>query len=298
MKAYDSLFKLYKDQPLDKVFAHFYPIKSSIPTPSLDFDASFKSIAEKTIDGYDSWEFQQPRFKAKYSHGAVPKLKNYLNYTFVRLAELEQRTAGYFLFDKDQEWVCFNTGLHNAFGADLLAVFQKYKPNANPNQEVRPDWVYKGCYAPNDHQYRTIFGTKVPDIAWYSNDSADYVFNTSYNLDKDAFDHLFERAKERAGLPNATDEVVRNYLRGTIENLVPKIRRNYKIAIPVYFVEEKRMQLLLPFGSASSSSETSCFLVERDDANKTYHLKTIFDLDQAYFSARLITRPDKEWLNP
>jgi Domain of unknown function (DUF3825) len=57
------------------------------------------------------------------------------------------------------------------------------------------------------------------------------------------------------------------------------------------------MQLLLPFFPASGS-DISCFLVERDDAASTYHLKTIFDLDQAYFSARLITRPDKDWLNP
>jgi hypothetical protein len=91
---------------------------------------------------------------------------------------------------------------------------------------------------------------------------------------------------------------VRNYLRGAIENLIPKIRRNYKVAIPVYYVEEKRMQLLLPFVSASDASDVSCFLVERHDEDKTYRLKTIFDLDQAYFSARLITRPDRDWLNP
>jgi hypothetical protein len=123
--------------------------------------------------------------------------------------------------------------------------------------------------------------------------------DTSYQLDKDAFDHLFERAKERAGLPNAPDEAVRNYLRGAIENLVPKITRNYKVAIPVYYVEEKRMQLLLPFLPATGDpNNCSCFLVERDDDQHCYRLKTIFDLDQAYFSARLITRPDKEWLNP
>jgi hypothetical protein len=29
-----------------------------------------------------------------------------------------------------------------------------------------------------------------------------------------------------------------------------------------------------------------------------YKIKTVLDMDQAYFAARLITRPDKEWLNP
>jgi len=109
---------------------------------------------------------------------------------------------------------------------------------------------------------------------------------------------MFERAKDRSGFPaDATDESVRNYLRGAIENLVPKIRRNYKTAIPVYYVEEKRMQLLLPFHS-SNGRDVSCFLVERDDTNRVYKIRTILDMDQAYFAARLITRPDKEWLNP
>ena len=175
-------------------------------------------------------------------------------------------------------------GLQNSFGADLLAIFQRYKPRSTPRypQEVRPDWVYKGCHPPNHGQYRKLFGMRIPKIAWYSKDSRDFVFDTSYGLDKEAFDHLFERAKQRAGLPNAPDEVIRNYLRGAIELLLPKIERNYKLAIPVYFVEEKRMQLLLPFFSASGEpGDVSSFLVERDDENRCYRLKTIFDLDQA-----------------
>jgi hypothetical protein len=297
MKQYESLFMQYKDQAPDTVFSHFYLPRKPDGTP--DYDAPFRDIAKRTIDGADNWGFHQPRFKAKYPT-EFPKLRNYLNYTFVRLQTLEAECPGdYFLTAQNGDWICFNTGLHNQYGVDLVAGFQRYrpKPGAQPG-DVRPDWVYKFCSATNDGAYRNIFGNKVPKIAWYSKDSRDFVFDTSYNLDKDAFDHHFERAKERAGLPNATDEVVRNYLRGAIENLIPKILRNYKIAIPVYYVEEKRMQLLLPFVSASNSNDVSCFLVERDDANKSYHLKTIFDLDHAYFSARLITRPDREWLDP
>lgn len=297
MKAYESLFKRYKDQPLDRAFAHFYPIRRR-QTDTLDYDEPFKIIAKSTIDGLDAWGFQQPRFKSKYP-SEVPKLKNYLDYTFVRLLELEQAAPGnFFSFTADQQWICFNSGLQNQYGVDLLAIFQRYKSKEGMEQVVRPDWVFKGCYATNDRQSRDRFGNSVPDIAWYSRDSRDYVFDTSYSLDKDAFEHLFDRARERSGLTNASDEIVRNYLRGVLENLVPQIRRNYKVAIPVYFVEERRMQLLLPFVSASNANDISCFAVDRDDQEKRYHLKTIFDLDHAYFSARLITRPDKEWLNP
>ena len=292
MKPYESLFRRHKAQLPESVFAHSYPLND-------DYDEPLKIIARATIDGYDAWSFRQERFKVKHPYTDVPKLKNYLDYTFVRHIELEQANPGkHFIFSDAQDWVCFNTGLQTQHAADLMATFQRYVPKAGgPNKPVA-DWVYKGCYTPTETRYRNKFGNRVPDLAWYSRDSRDYVFDTSYDLDRDVFDHLFERAKERAGLPNAPDEVVRNYLRGAIENLIPKILRSYKVAIPVYYVKEKRMQLLLPFVSASNVNDVSCFLVERDDEHKLYRFKTIFDLDQAYFSARLITRPDKDWLDP
>lgn len=111
-------------------------------------------------------------------------------------------------------------------------------------------------------------------------------------------EHEFERAKERSGMARHPDEVVRSYLRGTMELLVPKIKRNYKVAIPMYYVREKKMQLLLPFASATNENDISAFVVDRDDACKLYRIKTILDMDQAFFAARLITRPDREWLNP
>ena len=57
------------------------------------------------------------------------------------------------------------------------------------------------------------------------------------------------------------------------------------------------MQLLLPFPAVTGDTY-SAFLVERDDERKRYVLKTILDMDHAYFAARLITRPDEYWLKP
>jgi hypothetical protein len=48
----------------------------------------------------------------------------------------------------------------------------------------------------------------------------------------------------------------------------------------------------------TASRGASVLLVERDDRNRIYKPNTVFDVAQAYFSARLITRPDREWFNP
>ena len=149
MKAYGDLFRFSQKQLPESIFAHFYPLKRDVDSP--DYDEPWRAIAQDSLDGYDSWTFQQERFRMKHSYSAVPKLKNYLNYTFVRLVTLEQEAPeNHFFLTADQEWTCFNTGLQNSFGADLLAIFQRYKPRSTPRypQEVRPDWVYKGCHPP------------------------------------------------------------------------------------------------------------------------------------------------------
>jgi hypothetical protein len=298
VSQYKNLFRLWRDQPVSDVFAHFHPEKDAL-TASLDFDAPFKKIGAKTFEGPLAWDFTQARFQNNY-HDKPPKLRNYLRYTFIRLRDLEIADPGkYFLSTDDGKWICFNTGLQDRHSADLYSIFQQYESRpGQPQPKSASDWVYRGTVTSREPAYRNHFGIKLPGLAWYSNDSRDYIFNTEYTIDTDVFDHMFERAKDRSGFPDeATDESVRNYLRGAIENLLPKIRRNYKMAIPVYFVEERRMQMLLPFHS-SNGRDISCFLVERDDPNHLYKIKTILDMDQAYFAARLITRPDKEWLNP
>jgi hypothetical protein len=210
----------------------------------------------------------------------------------------------FFIQSTNEDSCCFNTGLQDKNSADLYAIFARYNDPA-PGQITslgdvhrRYDWVFRGVATRQEVAYRERFGTRTPELAWYSNDSRDYIFNTQYTLDSDIFDHMFERARERSGFgEDASDESVRNYLRGAIQGLLPKIKRNYKTAIPMYYVAEKRMQLLLPFHSANGK-DISCFLVERDDVHSCYKVKTIYDMDQAFFAARLITRPDREWLNP
>jgi len=296
--GYKSLYKRYKTQPVGEVFAHFHPEKDPL-SGSLYFDAPFTKIAAKTLEGAAAWDFTQTKFQSNYP-SKPPKLRNYLLYTFIRLRDLELSDPGkYFVLSDDGSWACFNTGLQDQYAADLYSIFQHYVPPSG-STTVKPaaDWVYRGTATARETAYRSHFGTRLPELAWYSQDSRDYIFNTDYAIDTDVFGHMFERAKERSGLPPAaSDESVRNYLKGAIENLIPKIRRNYKTAIPMYFIEEKRMQLLLPFHS-TNGRDISCFLVERDDANRVYKIKTILEMDQAYFAARLITRPDKEWLDP
>jgi hypothetical protein len=39
-------------------------------------------------------------------------------------------------------------------------------------------------------------------------------------------------------------------------------------------------------------------VAEKDQAANLYRIKTALTMDMAYMDARLITRPDRDWLNP
>lgn len=58
MKNYESLFKIFKGQSLDNVFAHFLSNKK-FPDGSIDYDEPIRSISRQTIDGPNAWEFHQ-----------------------------------------------------------------------------------------------------------------------------------------------------------------------------------------------------------------------------------------------
>lgn len=198
----------------------------------------------------------------------------------------------YFIYSQNKENICFNSGLQDSFGNDLILSFKYLQPRVGYNDS---DWKFDCIFTPQNEAYTSIFGQTTPEIAWYTKDSRDYVFDLKYFLNTELHEHVFSRAKERSGFSEFSDEVMRNYLCGVISNIIPKIKRNYKVAIPVYYIREQKMQLLLPFHTKDGMA---AFLVERDDNHKVYIIKTVLDMDQAFFAARLLTRPDSDWLDP
>ena len=49
----------------------------------------------------------------------------------------------------------------------------------------------------------------------------------------------------------------------------------------------------------TSDTEADLALVaDKDSERKIYRIKTALSMDMAYIDARLICRPDRDWLNP
>ena len=76
-----------------------------------------------------------------------------------------------------------------------------------------------------------------------------------------------------------------------------RTRWNFKTAIPMYFHTKKNISLLLPLGVLSDETIDLALVVERTPVG-AYLGHTVLPLDWAYSNARLICRPDSDWLTP
>lgn len=209
-----------------------------------------------------------------------------MNYTFLRAQRL-----GYISYSQDGDKACFNTCLQTNSEKDIYALFFRNKEATAYNA---PDWTFYS-FADSYSNKLQPYG-KLPELPTYIEDPEDLVFNTRLDIDIN-FDHILAENINR--LPPALREnkkLAQNSIEGAVKSLKSKVIRNYKIAIPHWY--EEKIQLLLPLNLTDDYVADVALVVDMDKDRKLYKAKTILTMDLAYMNARLITRPDKEWLNP
>jgi hypothetical protein len=275
---YVSLVRRYKDQPATEVFAHF----GYRGDQGESWETPYEKLARMAKP--EDWDFHRSQFR-RPSH-AYPVLTSYLNYTFLRLQEL-----GGTAYSADDSRACFNTGLQTPNEKDIFATFFRYKLAAEKDQ---PAWTLFGFF--DSYSERLSDFRPLPGIAGYVEDPADLVFDTSYAFEVN-FDHIFDQSRDR--LPEILRDnrtLAISAIQGSVQLVKQKIIRNYKIAIPHW--HEGKMQLLLPLNLTSENEADLALVADKDKARRIYRIRTVLTMDMAYIDARLITRPDREWLNP
>lgn len=278
---YSSLFKQYRDQSPEEIFAHF-PYNGSA---GKSWDAPFLFLAKKSKTP-TAWNFKDKAFRdlPKYQGQQVPILTNYLNYTFKRVLE-----QGKVVYNDDSTQCCFNTGLQTKYGKDIFAIFNR------SDKVDTPDWVFSSWEDSYSEKLSGFPGC--PDIATYIEDASDLVFDVRLGIDPN-ISHIVTKNIERFPEVLRNNETMAvNALLGSIQTLRDKVRRNYKIAVPHWY--EHKLQLLLPLVLTGNEDKPDLALVVDKDKNRgIYRGKTVLTLDQAYIDARIITSPDSDWLNP
>lgn len=243
-----------------------------------DLDQKLEQLA--VLAQKENWEYRHATSTYKR-----PILRSYLYYTFPRL-QAEGKIAE--AKTKDGPLACFNTGLVTERQEPIFALLTEFK---NPSAGD-PAWILKGFHRESDRPL-THFGQR-PDIANYFVDPSELLYDTRIELVVDV-DHVTGDNKERFPVQLRDNEyALRGALDGAISAAKRRIRRNYKTAIPHFY--RGRLQLLLPLCMVAPERADLALVVGRE--NEVYRAATVLTLDMAYNNARLIARPDTEWLDP
>jgi len=229
----------------------------------------------------ENWDYRLTK-----SPRPFPVLRSFIFYTFARL-EAEGKIAeapG----TKDERVACFNTGLATERQEAIFAVFHQNK-GVTPDS---PPWVLDH-FAKESDRGLTFFAQR-PDIANYFTDPSELLYDTRIDLVVDV-DHVIGDNRERFPTELQGNEfATRSALDNAVSSAKRRVRRNYKTAIPQFY--RGSLQLLLPLCLVRQERADLGLVVARE--NQVYRASTVLTLDMAYNNARLVARPDTEWLDP
>jgi hypothetical protein len=86
-------------------------------------------------------------------------------------------------------------------------------------------------------------------------------------------------------------------IKKAISMAIKRCKWNYKTAIPKYYPRYKRIDLLIPLCLVANNKVDVALVVEKGQGMQ-YLGHTVIPLDWAYSQARLVCRPDSDWLSP
>lgn len=276
-----------------------------------DWDLRLKTLAE--LAEPERWTFLSVPDKSP-----LPVLDSYLRYTFLRIYD-QGKIA------QTGQLACFNTGLLTPHQEEIFGVFtisDKYDPS-KPEGQNNKKWFLSSWARSGERQITDFMA--LPELASYWTDPSELIFNPSLkvqlNLDHIIRDNLNRFPEELGGCLNGdgvptdlteipdiegedieddaakVEKIVplktRNALEGAMNHSIRLAQRSYRIAVPQFHY--KKIQLLLPLYLRDDPEKPDLALT-LEKHGEWYRAATILYPDWAYRHARLLARPNSEWL--
>lgn len=246
------------------------------------YESRLKELAERAQKEDWSFDTDQP----------WGILGNYLRYTFKRLYHQGSRilegtdSAG-------ARVAVFNTGL---FTPNYEAIFAFFEANRD---QTRQPWVLKDWLVESDR--RLGFFRLKPPAARYFDRPGDLIYDPDRELIPN-LDHILDDNVDR--YPTDLQENPhrrRMMLHSAVAEAGKRAQMNYKAAVPQFYFghdgsEPGHIQLLLPLCFNQPTHADLALVVEPDWNANAYRAFTVLPLDRAYSNARLIAKPDTDWL--
>ncbi len=229
-------------------------------------------------------------------------------------------------FEYPDEVLLFNTGLVDELYESVYAVFYT---NTYGDAPWRFHKFISGSGEDSEHMFLAkLYGDKFPLPAKYYNSTLQLVYDITKPIGSYNWAHIIDRCdrlpveffedncpKEVEDSRNEDGTIdyqllskniknnprvhrqIQNRIKDAVEHALKRVEWNFKTAIPIYYPGGKDISLLLPLSLIGENNKIDAALVLESNST-AYIAHTILKLNMAYANARLITRPDSDWLTP
>ena len=302
--------------------AHNRPRTTQIPNNLMQWAwmGDFRQVVSdlKNMALKERWYYkvQNPAFP-------FPILSKYLTYTFFRLSKEHGKIR------TTDQYAAFNTGLVNNLYEPIYALFEKNRVQG------RQEWYFhEFCISGVGKAGKIIASSfnPLPQRAHFFNNPAELIYDSNApepqlnwnhiildNVSRLPIEFLEENKpgdflfRETSGmntvemadyfgkLASAIENdskkfrAIKNRFADSLSLALKRVQWNFKTAIPMYYPQNNKMSLLLPL-SLLDDEVIDLALVTEKTQSGSYLGHTILPLDWAYSNARLVTRPDSDWL--
>lgn len=287
--------------------------------------SNMNSLLSKLADAalHEAWTFKKEDSDAHQ----YPILRSYLLYTFYRL-----KTEGKILEDREKGIAAFNTGLVDSTYEPIYACFSPSTIDAPWRFEAfcragTKQWGKLLVRAFNPLPQRAEYFHRKEDLLFDSSKplqrdvdhilldnmerlpeefleeelrgcsaALDCIGEASENEDESARKTIYDRLREIVRDDPRLKRRLINRLDDAIEVARKRVEWNFKTAVPAFYPAKNTMSLLLPLDLTDNECPDVALVVELVESG-AYMGQTILTMEMAYNNARLISRPDSDWLN-
>ncbi|MFJ9899600.1 DUF3825 domain-containing protein [Streptomyces sp. NPDC091280] len=215
-------------------------------------------------------------------------LRNYVRWTFERAHQ-----QGKISTSADGSFSAFNTGLATARQETIYGLFRRNdRPDSQP-------WAFVDWRLESKRDFMEHFPPSLrPGFVTYTESPADYIYDWRRELVV-SVDHILDDQGNLARFPTSlqsSPHLARMALKGAIDGAEGRVLRNYKAAVPTWYPAQDTVQLLLPLSLLDAGVVDLALVVSRQ--GEFYRGHTVLTTAMAYNNARLLARPDSDWLQP
>lgn len=232
-----------------------------------------------TITDPEQWYFDQKNGE-KFSI-----IFYYVTHTFDRCLNQEK-----IIIDSSEQFACFNTGLLDSQGNEIYGIFTKSTTFSLEDKRTNY-WYLKGFFKENERFFNDT-GLRKPPLATYYTDYNSLYFNPCLDISVN-FDHIYNDNFERLpiALKQLEIDLARQVFEGFLSHTKKKIHRNDRIPVPQFYRD--KIMFLIPI---KILGEIMVIAVEKFD--QQYLANTVLNFEMAYNCARLLNKPESNWLLP